>query len=80
MAVNLYKAARNHDYQAGDYILIDDRGEDVGVSGNTDFWDIDTDSSWIRTAMKREHPAQDGRYLIIKIVEVSNGERQKSAV
>ena len=57
-------------YQPGDYILVDEHGDDVGVSGNADFWDVENGAIEIAPVVT---PAIDGRYLIIKVVQLNNG-------
>ena len=54
---NLYEAVTRWKLDPGDYILIDDQGEDCGVSGNSEFDDVDG------FMMPRQ-------YVIVKIVEV----------
>ena len=55
---NLYEAVKRSNYEPGDYILIDDQGEDLGVSGNSEFDDL-------------EGVVMPKRYVVVKIVEVS---------
>ena len=56
---NLYEAVKRSNYEPGDYILIDDQGEDLGVSGNSEF----DDGEGI--------PSMPKRYVVVKIIEVS---------
>jgi hypothetical protein len=58
---NLYEAVQRHTYEPGDYLLIDDQGEDMGVSGNSEFDDL-------------EGIIMPRRYVIIKVIEVQDND------
>ena len=56
---NLYEAVKRSNYEPGDYILIDDQGEDLAVSGNAEFDDL-------------EGVVMPKSYIIVCIEEVCN--------
>ena len=56
---NLFEAVKRSNYAPGDYILIDDQGEDVAVSGNAEFDDL-------------EGMVMPESYIVVFIEEVSN--------
>ena len=62
-ARNLYEIVQDN-YEEGDFILFNSKGEDVAVSGNSDFWDFPHD-------MPPVNP--NGKYLIIEVIEKMPG-------
>ena len=58
-------------YETGDYLLINDQGEIVAVSGNTDFWDLDG-TKWEKEA---RFNSDDQPYNIAQVISTKvNGE------
>jgi hypothetical protein len=56
-------------YETGDYILINDQGEIVAVSGNTDFWSVG--SKWEKAA---HFNSEDEPYNIAKVISTKVNE------
>jgi hypothetical protein len=53
-------------YEPGDYILIDQDGNDQAVSGNTDFWEVE---DGFEDQVPSVHEF-NGTYTIVKVVVV----------
>jgi hypothetical protein len=52
-------------YETGDYLLVNDRGEIVAVSGNMDFWDLDgREAKWASNYFNSD----DEPYNIAKVI------------
>ena len=62
-ARNLYEIVQDN-YEEGDFILFNSKGEVVAVSGNSEFWDLPQD-------MPPVNP--NGKYLIIEVIEKKPG-------
>ena len=60
---NLFKAVLKEGYEPGDYLLLDDQGEDVAVGGNSDFW-MENEPEY------HAHIDETGPWLIVKVIEV----------
>ena len=65
MPSNLFKAVLQEGYEPGDYVLLDDQGEDIAVGGNSEFWDKDEPGY-------HPHINEDGSWLIVQVIEVQN--------
>jgi hypothetical protein len=59
------------DYEAGDYLLIDENNQIQGVSGNSEFWDIPDEGKGSDVEQTVDQEADC--YTIIKVIKVQDG-------